>query len=99
MGWTETTARQRVSREALAIIEARRDGELPWRAEWSDVFDDRDDLMRTLTDRWRRQVETQLDPDLDDLTYQRTRRALEEQNAGWIEIARRAGTGGRVDVA
>ncbi len=91
MGWTETTARQRVGREAAAIIERRRDGLLPWDPAWQTAFADRRDLLDHLVVTWRRQQQGQDDPGLDPLARGRVRRDLAARHAGLLLVMRRHG--------
>lgn len=99
MTWTETNRRQRTMREALAMIEQRRDGRLPWHEDWDDVFGDRDGLLRALRHRWQLQREGQLDPSLNEKTLAQVRRRLQDQNVGLIAVLARHADRRSVDVA
>ncbi|KQY59403.1 hypothetical protein ASD11_07495 [Aeromicrobium sp. Root495] len=99
MTWTETNRRQQALREALAMIEQRRDGRLPWHEDWYDVFGDQEGLLSALSHRWRRQREGQLDPALDDVGLAEARRRLQDQNVGLIAVLARHDDRRSVDVA
>jgi|GEM_PF-5720070 len=92
MGWTETTRRQRIGREAALLIEQDSGrADIPWDDTWSDVFGGPDDLLDHLALTWRRQVEGQVDPTRDQLSFTRARAELDQRHEGLRSLLRRRG--------
>lgn len=52
MSWSRTSEWWRTLREVSDELERRRDGVLPWRPHYAEVFGDQDGLLRALRYRW-----------------------------------------------
>lgn len=77
MSWTQTHRRWEALKEIEALAAAGCT-ELPWTAEYAELFGDRDGLAAHLRYRWNLTQSTQLDTHL-------TETVLEEQRARLIE--------------
>jgi hypothetical protein len=86
MTWTETRRRQDVLREVRAMAGIRRDGELPWSDDYSDVFADREELLAELEYRWRLHVEAQIDSNLAEPALDERRAALQVWHQPVLDI-------------
>lgn len=67
MSWTRTHEWWQALLEAVAEIERRQDGSLPWQPRYAEIFGDREGLRRALAYRWtliqQAQLEEPYEPD------------------------------------
>lgn len=91
MTWEETHRRQRILREIEAAADHDPTGELPWQAEWAELFIDAEGLLRELRRRWQLRLEAQVDPVVPNAAdeMERTSSRLVAQNQGLLRILRR----------
>lgn len=82
MSWELTHRRWAALREVAATADFARDGRLPWKDEYAELFGDRDGLVAALRYRQDLSASAQLDPDLPVDAYQERVRALEERTRG-----------------
>lgn len=85
MTWTETHRYYAALQEIAAAVEDT--GDLPWRAEYAEVFGGRDGLLLALRRRWRVMVEAQVERPYDS-SGQPTEelRELAERNRGLVAV-------------
>lgn len=79
MSWELTHRRWAALREVAATADVVRDGELPWKDEYAELFGDRDGLAAALRYRHDLATSAQLDPDLPIDAYQERARLLLER--------------------
>ncbi|HET6154496.1 MAG TPA: hypothetical protein VFE15_16245 [Marmoricola sp.] len=91
MSWTETHRRWQALQEIEALANAGCD-ELPWNAEYAEIFGDRDSLAAALHYRWRLTRDAQLDTHLAEPVLEEQRTRLEARNAGVLRLLRNHGT-------
>ncbi|GAB1510854.1 hypothetical protein [Actinophytocola sp. KF-1] len=84
MSWQRTHDWWRAVREAEAALTRDPDGDLPWHADWADLFGDRRGLLLALRYRWSLLVAAQLDPELPEHVRERTWRDLTTRHAGLL---------------
>lgn len=92
MSWSETHRWWRAVREAERLADADLRGELPWSADFADVFGSRAELLRALEYRWTLIVQAQMDPELPDAVLDETWQRITSAHAGLRRVlARHAG--------
>lgn len=89
MSWELTHRRWAALREVAASADFFRDGELPWKDEYAELFGDRDGLVAALRYRHELAATAQLDPDLPVDAYDERVRLLGERTRGVRRILRR----------
>jgi hypothetical protein len=85
MSWTQTHRRW----QALAEIEVLANAgctELPWNAEYAEIFGDRDGLAAALRYRWELTRGAQLDSHLPERVLDEQRSRLATRNAGVLRL-------------
>jgi hypothetical protein len=89
MTWTETHRRW----QALQQIEARANAELvtelPWNAEYAEIFGDRDTLVAALKHRWQQTRRAQLDTHLPEATLEEQWCRLRARHVGVLRLVER----------
>jgi hypothetical protein len=89
MGWTETHRRW----QALQEIEARANqaalDDLPWNAEYAEIFGDRDGLAAALRYRWEQTRRAQLDSHLPEAVLEEQWCRLHTRQAGVLRLLER----------
>ena len=88
MSWTQTHRRWQALQEIEALASAGCT-DLPWNAEYAEIFGDRDSLAALLRYRVRLSQDTQLDTHLPESVLDEQRRRLEERQAGVLRMVRR----------
>ena len=87
MSWTETHRRWQALQEIEALATAGCD-ELPWNAEYAEIFGDRDALAAALRYRIELARDAQLDTHLPEPVIEEQRLRLLERNAGVLRLLR-----------
>jgi hypothetical protein len=95
MSWNLTHRRWQALQEIEALANAGCD-ELPWNAEYAEIFSDRDDLAAALRYRWNLTREAQLDTHLPETVLEQQRGRLVERNSGVLRLLRAHAAGTRV---
>ena len=99
MSWTETHRRWQALQEIEALATAGCD-ELPWNAEYAEIFGDRDSLAAALRYRLKLTRDAQLDTHMPEPVIEEQRLRLVERNAGVLRLLRNhdaaAGTTARI---
>lgn len=85
MSWNQTHRRWAALREIDALANAGCT-ELPWNAEYAELFGDRDALAAALEYRWNLARTTQLDSHLSESALEEQRRRLTERHAGVLQM-------------
>lgn len=88
MSWTETHRRWQALREIETFVNASATGELPWKAEYAELFGSPDGLIAALRYRWDLTRSAQLDSHLTEDALEEQRRRLVERNAGVLRVLR-----------
>jgi hypothetical protein len=88
MTWTETHRRWQALAEIEALANATDSHDLPWNADYADIFGDRDHLIAALRHRWNQTRHTQLDVHLPEHVYEQQRRRLTARHAGVLRVLR-----------
>ncbi|HEX4190385.1 MAG TPA: hypothetical protein VHZ06_05265 [Marmoricola sp.] len=91
MSWTETHRRWQALHEIEALANAGCE-ELPWNAEYADIFGDRESLAAALDYRWRLNRDAQLDTHLSEAVLEEQRTRLQARNAGVLRLLRNHGS-------
>lgn len=86
MTWTETHRRWQALAEIETLVNASTSDELPWNAEYAEIFGDRDGLVAALTYRLNLNRDTQLDLTLPEHVLEEQCRRLTERNAGIVRV-------------
>jgi protein-disulfide isomerase len=61
MTWSHTRSWWQIVREVVAEVEQRKDGQLPWRSSYAEIFPTPASLLAALNYYWRLQVSGQVD--------------------------------------
>ena len=85
MSWTQTHRRWQALQEIEALANAGCT-ELPWNAEYADIFGDPESLIAVLRYRWRLTQSTQLDSHLAESVLEEQRARLEARHAGVLRM-------------
>ncbi|MCX6396945.1 MAG: hypothetical protein NTV23_10705 [Propionibacteriales bacterium] len=85
MSWTQTHRRWEAMREIEALAAAGCT-ELPWNAEYADLFGDRDGLAAALRYRWKLTESTQLDTHLTEQVLAEHRARLAERQGPLLRM-------------
>lgn len=85
MSWTQTHRRWSALREVEALAAAGCT-ELPWNAEYAEIFGDRDGLAAALRYRLNLARSAQLDPSLGESALEERRQLLASRSAGIVAI-------------
>lgn len=93
MSWTQTHRRWQALQEIEALANAGCT-DLPWNAEYADIFGDRDSLTAALRYRLQLALDTQLDTHLAEAVLDEQRRRIEARQAGVLRMVRRWETRG-----
>lgn len=88
MTWTQTHLRWQALREIEALANAGCT-ELPWNAEYAEIFGDRDALVAALRYRWRLTLSTQLDTHLSEQVLEEQRARLEQRHGAVLRMVQR----------
>jgi hypothetical protein len=94
MSWTETHRRWRVLQEIETLANAGlSDGrpveELPWTAEYAEIFGDRATLVAALRTRWEQARRAQLDSHLPEAVLEEQWCRLHTRHAGVLRLLER----------
>lgn len=91
MSWSETNRYYAALREIEADLDRRRDGVVPWRPEYAEIFGGPDGLTQALRLRWQRMVEAQVDaPDEAPFRRREQERSLATEHQGLLLALARA---------
>lgn len=90
MTWEDTHRRMDALREVEAELERTRNGTLPWRPEYKDLFGDVHGLLDALKNRWALMLAAQVDA-VYDASGKPTEavRALAAQHQGLLKVIAR----------
>jgi hypothetical protein len=104
MSWTETHRRwhalqeiETLANDALSV--GRPIDELPWTAEYAEVFGDRDTLVAALRYRWEQTRRAQLDSHLPEAVLEEQWCRLHTRQAGVLRLLERYDDVRREDAA
>lgn len=86
MGWTETHRRWQALQEIEALANASVTDELPWTAEYAEIFGDRATLLAALRHRWDQARRAQLDSHLPEHVLEQQWCRLHERHAGVLRL-------------
>ena len=95
MSWTETHRRWQALQEIEALASAGCE-DLPWNAEYAEIFGDRDTLAAALRYRLKLTRDAQLDTHMSETVMEEQRVRLVERNAGVIRLLRNHETTARI---
>jgi hypothetical protein len=87
MSWTETHLRWQALQEIEALASAGCD-ELPWNAEYAEIFGDRDNLAAALRYRLKLARDAQIDTHMPETVLEEQRLRLVERNADLVRLLR-----------
>jgi hypothetical protein len=91
MGWTETHRRWQALQEIETVANTtlsngRPIDELPWNADYAEIFGDRDTLVAALRYRWEQTRHAQLDSHLPESVLEEQWCRLETRHAGVLRL-------------
>lgn len=86
MTWDETHRRWQALRTIEEQLGAAEVPELPWSAEYADLFGDRAGLLAALRYRWRLARDAQLDSHLPEHVLEEQQRRLTERARGVLRV-------------
>lgn len=89
MTWTETHRRWQALQEIERLANDPALDELPWTAEYAEIFGDRDQLAAALRYRWEQTRRAQLDSHLPEAVLEEQWCRLHSRQAGVLRLLAR----------
>lgn len=89
MTWTETHRRWQALQEIETLAHDPSLDELPWTAEYAEIFGDRDQLAAALRYRWEQTRRAQLDSHLPEAVLEEQWCRLYSRQAGVLRLLER----------